>query len=105
MARCASPAPGTPAIQLGTAYPGFNGGFEFKNVPVNPGGTITYTADYGAPGNAPLTHYTGTGSHKFEPFCLIFGATWHGTMTEDKSCTARRPERRHRGRLQLRREL
>ena len=77
---------GTPGIQLGTAYPGFSGGFEFKNVPVNPGGTITYTADYGEPGNAPLTHYTGTGSHKFEPFCLIFGASWHGTMTEDKSC-------------------
>ena len=34
-------------------------------MPVNPGGTITYTADYGAPGNAPLTHYTGTGSFKF----------------------------------------
>jgi hypothetical protein len=77
---------GTPGIQLGTAYPGFSGGFEFKNVPVNPGGTITYTADYGEPGNAPLTHHTGTGSHKFEPFCLIFGATWHGSMTEDKSC-------------------
>jgi hypothetical protein len=77
---------GTPGIQLGTAYPGLpapsgaalraacgrlsrsariSGGFEFKNVPVNPGGTITYTADYGEPGNAPLTHHTGTGSHKF----------------------------------------
>lgn len=53
---------------------------------MNPGGTITYTADYGEPGNAPLTHHTGTGSHKFEPFCLIFSASWHGTMTEDKSC-------------------
>ena len=78
--------PGTPGIQLGTAYPGFSGGFSFSNVPVNPGGTITYTADYGEPGNAPLTHHTGSGSHKFEPFCLIFGANWYGNMTEDKSC-------------------
>jgi len=77
---------GSPGVQLGTAHPGYSGGFEFKNVPVNPGGTITYSADYGAPGNAPLTHYVGTGSYKFPPYCIIFGATWYGTMTEDKSC-------------------
>jgi hypothetical protein len=82
---------GSPGVQLGTAYPGFSGGFAFKDVPVNPGGTITYTADYGAPGNAPLTHYNGSGSHKFEPFCLIFGATWYGSMTEDKSCNHEGP--------------
>jgi hypothetical protein len=77
---------GSPGVQLGTAHPGYNGGFVFKNVPVNPGGTITYSADYGAPGNAPLTHYVGTGSFKFPPYCIVFGATWYGTMTEDKSC-------------------
>lgn len=77
---------GTPGVQLGTAHPGFNGGFVFKNVPFVPGGTITYTADYGAPGNVPLTHYVGTGSYKFPPNCILFGATWHGTLTENKVC-------------------
>ncbi len=83
--------PGTQSPQLGTAHPGYSGGFEFKNVPVNPGGTITYAADYGAPGNAPLTHYNGSGSHKFEPYCLVFGASWYGTVTEDKSCNHEGP--------------
>ena len=78
--------PGTPPIQLGTAFPGFSGGFEFANVPVNPGGTITFSADYGAPGNAPLVHYVGTGSYTFPPFCLVFSATWFGSMTEEKIC-------------------
>ena len=78
---------GTPGVQLGTAHPGYSGGFVFNNVPFLPGGTITYTADYGAPGNVPLTHYIGTGSYKFPPNCILFGATWHGSTTESNTCT------------------
>ena len=72
--------------KLSTAFPGFNGAFEFPNVLVNPGGTITATADYGAPGNVPLTHYIGNGSHKFEPRCILFKKTWTGSMTESQRC-------------------
>ena len=61
-------------------------GFEFKDVPVNPGGTVTYSADYGAPGNAPLTHYNGSGSATFPPNCLLFMATWSGDTSETKRC-------------------
>lgn len=77
---------GTPSPQLGTAFPGFNAGFEFKNVPVNPGGTITFSADYGAPGNPPLTHYFATGSYTFPPSCVIATLTWSGETTEAKRC-------------------
>jgi hypothetical protein len=77
---------GSPGVQLGTGWPGMSQGFVFNNVPVNPGGTITYTADYGAPGNAPLTHYVGTGSYKFPPNCILFGATWYGSTTESNTC-------------------
>ena len=77
---------GTPSPQLGTGWPGMSQGFEFKDVPVNPGGTVTYTADYGAPGNAPLTHYNGSGSYTFPPNCLIVTLTWTGDSTEVKRC-------------------
>jgi hypothetical protein len=78
---------GTPSPQIASGWPGMSQGFTFKNVPVNPGGTITYTADYGAPGNVPLVHYIGTGSHKFLPRCILFIASWNGSVTTDSVCT------------------
>ncbi len=75
----------TPA-QLSTGWPGMNQSFTFHNVPVNPGGTITFFADYGAPGVIPFIHYIGSGSFTFPPNCLIATLTWAGDSTEVKRC-------------------
>ena len=72
--------------QLSTGWPGMNQSFTFRDVPVNPGGTVTFFADYGAPGVVPFIHYIGSGSFTFPPNCILFGATWSGDTVETKRC-------------------
>ena len=72
--------------QLGTGWPGMNQSFTFRDVLVNPGGTVTFFADYGAPGVVPFIHYIGSGSFTFPPNCLLFVATWSGDTAETKRC-------------------
>ena len=72
--------------QLSTGWPGMNQSFTFRDVPVNPGGTVTFFADYGAPGVVSFIHYIGSGSFTFPPNCLIATLTWTGDSTEVKRC-------------------
>jgi hypothetical protein len=51
---------GTQSPQLGTAWDGYNGDFEFDDIPFSPGGSLTATANYSINGQ------TATGSGQFQ---------------------------------------
>ena len=51
--------------QLGTAWDGYNGDFEFDGIPLSPGGSLTATADYSINGQTA----NGSGSFQVPDSC------------------------------------
>ena len=69
-----------------TAFDGFTTSFEVE-VNYNPGSSFTYAAKYRPNGLSPdAAPYTGSGTFKFPPACLIFTATFTGSMSETQRC-------------------